>query len=113
MLPTFLAAPVIGIGAAISAAASSLIAFFATIFTARVALVTTAVAVITLLTVGMIAAIEALAGSISSALPAQAVTFASAVLPTNLGPCISIIASARIILWIYHRNVEVVKMLVK
>ncbi len=113
MAVQFLAPVAMSIGGAIAAGFTSLIGFLATMATGRVLIVTAAVAAITALTVGFIAFINTMAGSMSQALPAEVLAFAQAVMPRNMATCLSVILTANIAKWIYQKNIEVVKMLAK
>ncbi|MDO9476222.1 MAG: DUF5455 family protein [Pseudohongiella sp.] len=108
-----LTATALKLGSTIVASVSGLIAFAGSMITARVGLVAAAVAAITALTIALIAVFTNLASSIQVAIPASAVEFAAAFFPGNLTTCVSVLVSAQAARWVFQRNVEVVKMLVK
>lgn len=93
---------------AIGAFFSSLLAFFATYFTKRIAVLSAVIAVIASLTLGFIAAIEGLAASITYVQPDLSGAFA--ILPSNFSSCVSVIVTAKILKWAYGWNVHLAQM---
>jgi len=65
------------------------------------------VALVGVLTAALFLTFTALLAPISANLPASSVALASAIFPSNLNACISVVISARIARWVYDRNMKI------
>lgn len=87
----------------------SVLGFVVKYATKRFAIVAAGLVVIAGLTAGMFAAIYAIATGLSYAMPAEIVYAARLFLPSNTQACITAIASAEVLKWVYDWNIVGVK----
>lgn len=88
---------------------SSLFTFFASFVTKRLAITAAAVVLITTLTAGLFAALEALVATLTLVMPTEVSQVGGLVTPSNLTTCISIMVSARLLRYAYDWNVKVIQ----
>lgn len=65
------------------------------------------VALVGVLTAALFLTFSTLLSSIAVSLPSDSVALASAIFPSNLNACISVVISARVARWIYDRNMKI------
>lgn len=96
------------LAAALGSILTSVIAWFATVFTRRVAIIAATITVITGLTVAFIAAIEGLIAGLTYVAPDLAGAFV--ILPGNFSACISAMVTGKLLKWAYSWNISMAQM---
>ena len=94
----------------IASAFAGLFAWFMTFVTKRFAIVAAGVVIIVSLTSSLYAALAALVSTLALTLPPTLVGNVGLFVPSNLGACVSIYVSARLLRWAYDWNVKIIQM---